>query len=456
MDLILRGGRVVTPTGQFDGDVGVENGRIAQLGGAMHGGEVVDASGLLVLPGGVDLHVHLTPAFVDEGDFEWADDFASGTAAALAGGVTTIGNVTFPDRGEGLLDAVRRIQLTAEQQSSCDFVLHPVILHPPADPAAYVALLHAAGCVSVKWFTHMSGFAADPAGYVALLHAAGEQGLLSMVHCEDGALSAFLSSLGSHDPATAEVVYCPPAEIETAAVQRVTGFARAVRAPVHLVHLAHASSLDAACRARASGAPVSIETRPEYLLLDDAELAAAAGAGTAGEVSARGRDDLDRLWTAIATGELDAVCTDHAPWRRVPARQPASSLRSVRSGLSCLEWSRSLLFSRGVAAGRISLEHFVAVTATNPARLFGLAPAKGAIVPGADADLVLFDAGQRFVVDRGHSAAAWSPFLGWELTGRTVATFRRGELVYRLGDGAPAAGGGRRIGRGGVTRVPER
>jgi dihydropyrimidinase len=270
---------------------------------------------------------------------------------------------------------------------------------------------------------------------------------MSMVHCEDGALNAFLTGLCSNEsaPLGTDAVYCPADSIESAAVRRVTAFAEAAAAPVYLVHLASASSLDAALEARGRGVAVAVETRPEYLLLSDVELAQASGSAPGGATTARGDHDLERLWSAIERGELDTVCTDHAPWAVVPDRQPSSSMRSARSGLGCLEWARSLLYSRGVLAGKISLERLVAVTSTNPARLFGLYPGKGTIAPGGDADLAIFDPGASWAVSQDRqSRASWSALGGWALTGRTTETIRRGEVVFRLADGFFATGGGRR------------
>ncbi len=399
-------------------DVGVADGRIVQIGGRMTAAQVIDAEDKLVLPGGVDMHVHLSPALVTEGDFWWADDFGSGSRAAAAGGVTTVGNITFPVRDEPVLDALARTTAEAAAASLADFVLHPVITAAPDDPAALARDLAADGCVSVKMFTHMSGFTASPARYLDLIAAAARHDLTVMAHCEDPALGEYLS--GPAAAAGPAETYYPPEGIEVAAVARMAEIAAATGARIYLVHLASSRSADLALAARGRGARLLLETRPEYLLLTDDELAAAAGQQPATGPGGRGPADLGRLWQAVTGGSFDAICTDHAPWREAPGKLPASGARSVRSGLSCLELSRSLLFMKGVLTGRLSLPQLAELTAAGPARAFGLYPAKGVIAIGSDADLAVFDPAAHWRYAGGQSRAPWTPFDGWAVTGRTL------------------------------------
>jgi dihydropyrimidinase len=451
MDLVVRSGSVVTAGGCTVADVGVEDGRIVQIGGRMSAAEVVDAEGKLVLPGGVDMHVHLTPALVAEGDFSWADDFGSGSRAAAAGGVTTVGNITFPVRDEPLPGALAAATAEAEAESVADFVLHPVIVRAPDDAEALARALSGDGCVSVKIFTHMAGFTADPAGYVDLIAAASRHRLTVMAHCEDPALGEHLSARAARESTQASAAYYPPDTIEVAAVARMAEIADATAARVYLVHLSSPRSVEVALAARRRGVDVLLETRPEYLLLTDDELAAARAQVPIRGARGRGPADVERLWQAVSGGHFDAICTDHAPWGRVPDKLPASGARSVRSGLSCLEVSRSLLFDKGVNAGRMTIGQLAELTAAGPARAFGLYPAKGLIAVGSDADLAVFDPSEHWTYTGGESAAEWTPFSGWQLTGRVVLTVRRGTITYRRGDGF-AQGGGRRLRGGGRCR----
>jgi dihydropyrimidinase len=455
MDLVIRGGSVVTADGCTVADVGVADGRIVQIGGRMTAAQVIDAEDKLVLPGGVDMHVHLSPALVAEGDFWWADDFGSGSRAAAAGGVTTVGNITFPAGDEPVLDALARTTAEAAASSLADFVLHPVIAAAPDDPAALARDLAADGCVSVKVFTHMSGFTARPARYLDLIAAAARHDLTVMAHCEDPALGEYLSGPAAGQPAGA--VYYPPEGIEVAAVARMAEIAAVTGARIYLVHLSSSRAADLALAARGRGARLLLETRPEYLLLTDDELAAAAGQQPATGPGGRGPADLGRLWQAVTAGSFDAICTDHAPWRETPGKLPASGARSVRSGLSCLELSRSLLFMKGVLTGRMTLPQLAELTAAGPARAFGLYPAKGVIAIGSDADLAVFDPAAHWRYAGGQSRAEWTPFDGWAVTGRTLLTIRRGTITYRHEDGF-ADGGGRRLRRPGdsMSQADER
>ena len=450
MDLIVRGGSVVAAGGCTVADVGVEDGRIVQIGGRMDAAEVVDADGKLVLPGGVDMHVHFSPAQVTEGDFWWADDFGSGSRAAAAGGVTTIGNITFPVRDESLPDALERTTAHAEAESLADFVLHPVIVRAPNDAESLARALARDGCVSVKIFTHMAGFTADSAGYVEVIAAAARHDLTVMAHCEDPALGQHLSARAAVGAAGFPAAYYPADQIEVAAAARMTEIADGTGARLYLVHVSSARSVGVALAARERGVKVLLETRPEYLLLTDDELAEASGQTPPENGRGRSRADLARIWRAVSGGHFNAICTDHAPWREVPDRLPSSGARSVHSGLSCIEIARCLLFDKGVAAGRITIEQLVHLTAAGPARAFGLYPAKGVVAVGSDADLAIFDPLERWTYAGGQSRATWTPFDGWQLTGRTVATIRRGAIIYRHGDGF-ASGGGRRLRRGDFT-----
>jgi dihydropyrimidinase len=377
MDLVVRGGSVVTPGGCVVADVGVEDGRIVQIGGRMTAAERVDAEGKLVLPGGVDMHVHLSPALVDEGDFWWADDFGSGSRAAAAGGVTTVGNITFPNRDEQVLSALARTEAEAVSVSLADFVLHPVITRAPGDAESLARTLASDGCVSLKIFTHMTGFTADTAGYIGLIAAAARQNLTVMAHCEDPALGEHLAGRAASESPANAAAYCPADNIEVAAVARMAEIAAATGARIYLVHLASRRSVDTALAARDRGADILLETRPEYLLLTDDELASARGQRSGEGGRGHSAADVDRLWQAVSRHQLDAICTDHAPWREVPARLPASGAPSVRSGLSCLEASRSLLFTMGVLTRRMTVEQLAELTAARPARAFGLYPERG-------------------------------------------------------------------------------
>ena len=451
VDLVIRGGAVVTAGGVTETDIGVEDGRIVQLGGVLAAGEEVDAAGRFVLPGAVDAHVHLTPPGTEPGSWRWADDFTTGTRAALAGGVTTVGNMSFPRRGERMADGIARDTADAAAHSLTDHFLHPVLLDPDESGVGEIAALAEAGHPSVKVFMSFRRFDRHGSGYLEAMAAAAAAGSIVLVHCEDvaaidrcgSALRAAGATAARHFPDSR------PVEAERIATERAVGYCAITGAATYVVHLSSGAAL-AACRAgRARGLPLYVETRPVYLHLERSRFEEADGAKYAGAPPLRDADDRDALWAGLADGSVSAVCTDHAPWTLAEKLDPALDATDLRHGVAELETNLPLLWSEGVRTGRISVSRFVELVSTGPARLFGLHPRKGAIAPGADADLVVWDPDLRRTVDGStlHSAAGYSPYDGWEVQGWPAVTISRGEVVAIGREVVAAPGRGRLVPR---------
>lgn len=451
-DLVVRGGLVVTAAGESVADVGVLDGRIAQLGGPMSGATEIDAAGKLVLPGGVDMHVHLSPVELDGTSEEWADDFASGSRAAAAGGVTTIGNIGFPRPGERLPDLVDRLAADAARDSVVDFVIHPVVMQPDEHTAADIEELARSGTNSIKIFMSIGGFDTNVAGFVAALAAAGRNGMLTMVHCEDACVI---------DHATAELLErghselryygdSRPALSEVVAVDRMLAFAKETGAPIYIVHLGSEGALDRARAARAAGQRVYVETRPIYLYFTDEQFAGSDAPLFVGNPPLRGASDRDALWAGLAAGHVDTCCTDHAAWTLADKLDPELTVATARPGMSELETLMPVLYSTGVRTGRLSLQRFVQVTSTNAAKLFGLFPRKGTIAVGSDADLVVWDpdAHRPIVGAEGMSQSGYSLYEGWDVVGAPTHTISRGDIVYADGAVQVDTGRGRLVHRG--------
>ena len=435
MDLVIAGGTVVTGSGSARCDVGVETGRIVALGHGLRGERVIDARERLVLPGGVDPHVHFTPA---SAAYAWVDDFGSGSRAAAVGGVTTVGNMTSARDHETLRDAAARTRLQGEAESLLDFFLHPIVR--PARPADVddVVELAGAGHASVKLFLSDPAFDHHLDTCLRAMGAASTYGMTVVVHCEDHAVLAqrtgCLVAAGRDDVhAYAE---SRPDYAEAIAVARAAGLARAAGARLYIVHLSSQAALEEARRARRRGQAVLVETRPEYLLLTRAKLDGPDGALYVGAPPLREAADVEALWTGLASGAIQAMGSDHAPWMRHQKLDPGLSLASLRQGLAVVDLMLPLLFARGVMTGRLSLERFVAVTATNPARIFGLAPRKGTIAIGADADLVVWDPETRWSpTESGRETRSDSNiYAGWSLQGRPQVTVSRGTVVVDRGE----------------------
>jgi len=456
-DLVLRGGTIATAAGRFEADLAVAGGRIAQVGGAMGGRREIDARGKLVLPGGVDPHVHLSHPEPPGDGPAWCDDFSSGTRAAAAGGITTVGNMTFPWPGQSLRQALDRDAAAVRQEAIVDVLLHPVLTDPTEQHPTELADLAAAGQPTWKFFTSFGGFVADPAPYLAAMRLAAAHGLLTLVHCEDAAI---LAAALDHLRATGRtgVEHYPrsrPTTAETAATARIAAFAEETGAPTYVVHLSSAAALAEVGRGRARGASLFVETRPLYLFLTEERFAEVDGAKYAGQPPLRTAGDVEALWRGLAAGEIDTIGSDHAPWRYADKVFPGVEVAAVRPGVADLEVMLPLLFSGGVVRGRLSLERFVELTATTPARLLGLAPRKGTIAPGADADLAVWDPTLTKPVRAAEFASNgdFSPYEGWPVTGWPEVTISRGEVVFADGQIVGAQGRGH-VPRRGRTTAP--
>jgi dihydropyrimidinase len=452
-DLVVRGGTVVSPGRREIAAVGVREGRIAQLGGAMTGRDELDARGLLVLPGGVDAHVHLVCAALAAGLAElgehqvWVDDFWTGSLAAIAGGITTVGNMTFALDSESMTAAIARDMAGAAAEAAVDWFLHPVLKAVGGQTASELAELAAAGHTSVKVFLSDSRFAAGTPGLAEAVAAAGRAGSMTLLHCEDAAVleHAGQDLIESGRGAVRHFPESRPVSAEVEAVDNAISIARQTGAPVYIVHLSSAAALDRCRQARAAGLPVYVETRPLYLHLTAERFDEPDAAKYVGAPPLRERADREALWGGLAAGDVDTVCSDHAPWTLAAKLDPALDVVTARQGVADLETLMPMLFSEGVTAGRISLDRFVELTSANAARLFGLYPRKGAIAVGSDADLALWDPDQGKVIDgaRMQSRAGYSVYDGMTVQGWPRFVISRGQLVLADGTSMAQPGQGR-------------
>jgi dihydropyrimidinase len=452
-DLVVRNGRVVTAASEGFYDIGIEGGRIAELGADLGPAEeVVDAAGKLVIPGGIDAHVHFTPVNLPDRSLAWADDFVSGTKAAAAGGITTIGDITFSKLGEGLIDTIERVAADSESKALIDFMLHPVLLDPSPERLAEIERLPDLGVASLKMFMQMGQFDAKAQDYLEALRLAGGSELLTLIHCEDGAIigncTHHLVLAGdsdiSHFPETRPVLS------ESSAVERAIAFADTAGAPIYIVHLSSQLALEAVSRAKARGQAVYVETRPIYLTFTRERFDGPEPGIYVGNPPLREDFDVEALWAGLASGQISTCCTDHAPWRKADKLAPEVNVENTRPGMADLETLMPSLFSNGVRSGRISLQKFVEITSTNAARLFQLYPNKGTIVVGGDADLTIIDPELTKTV---HSEdletnAKFSLLDGESLTGWPIMTISRGQIVAEDSRALPVGPRGLHVKRG--------
>jgi dihydropyrimidinase len=425
---------VVTAGSSGECDVGVLDRKVVQLGGSPRGRRVIDASGALVLPGGIDMHVHLSlPSAPVPGEPAWVDDFASGTRAAIAGGVTTVGNMTFPWDGQSLSEAIARDLAAAGGGAAVDYVLHPVLTSPDAESAAELPGLAADGHTSVKLFMTSPAFESRIDEVISAIQLAGRSGMLTLLHCEDGALVQFAGEqlLAQGRGGVTDWAASRPDSAERAAVERAVAICEATGSPIYIVHLSSSAALESARRGQARGLPVFVETRPLYLYLTSAVLAGPEAGKYIGSPPLREPADRQMMWRAVADGSIHTLGSDHAPWKLEAKTDSALTVLTARQGVADLETMLPMLFSEGVRTGRISLSRFVSLISTSPARLFGLFPRKGTIAVGSDADLIVFDPQRHRVIDGAamQSRAGYSAYDGWDVYGWPRFTISRGDVV---------------------------
>ncbi|MEQ8955902.1 MAG: amidohydrolase family protein [Gammaproteobacteria bacterium] len=439
-DLLIQNGTVVTAEASFEADLLVQDGVITAIGQDLSAPATtrrVDASGLLVMPGGVDPHVHLGG--------NWVDDYRTGSMAALAGGITTISNFRSAGQGVDIVEMIEREATVIAQQAIADVILHTTISNAE-NAVAQMEALAATGQTSIKIFMNFPQFDPNVSTYVEVIEAAGNAGILTMVHAEDLSIidhqARVLEAAGQ-----TSINYLSdsrPTLAEETAMLRAVAIAEQTGSPMYAVHVSSARALNAAQQARLRGLDFFIETRPIYLHLTRERFASADAGLYVGQPPLRELSDQDALWQGLSNGTIVVVGTDHVAYSREDKLDPAQTIRIHRAGMNHLQMMRPLLFSDGVLKNRITLQQFVAVTATNPAKLFGLFPRKGTVAVGSDADLVLWDAdATRTVRDQDmFSATGFTIYDGWEVTGWPVVTVRRGEIVFEDNEirGAPGSG----------------
>jgi dihydropyrimidinase len=453
MDLVVRSGTVVLEGERVQADVGVDAGRIAAIDRDLPPADVeLDADGAYVLPGGVDPHTHLNsrwPPFDEER--RPIDDFLNGTKAAVAGGITTVGDFVYRLDGMTLTESIDEIRRDAETKSLIDFALHVVIEVADDDLVRAVPNMVRAGHQSLKFYTNEPDFVAHRSLYLDLLHALGEAGGLAMFHCEDHAIGEFCSRqlLAAGRRSVALYPESRPAEVEFSATELSLRMAAVAGVDAYLVHLSLASALDEAVAARRLGQIVHVETRPLYLYLtDDAfrqtDREAAKYVGTP---PLRSQHDVDRLWAGLVSGDVDVVATDHVGFKMADKYRDGDTFDDVPRGVANLETSIPMLHSEGVVPGRLTLERMVELTSTTPARIFGLYPRKGAIRIGADADLCIFDPTASLTLPPSprYSASDFEVYAGRTVTGWPRYTVSRGEVVFDRGKVVGEPGRGRLI-----------
>ncbi len=444
-DLLVRGGTVVTVAGSRRADVAIDGGRITAIADDLDGmaataGEVVDATGLLVLPGIVDVHTHTRVASDAE-----PDRFFQDSVAAAFGGTTTFMAFNNPGTGSSsaaersLLAGLREWRAATEHDSAIDYAVSLAISGRMDDPVAELPAMVDAGVSTAKAFM-VFDFRLDDVRLFQAMGVLARRGGMLQVHCEDPVIidAAVAGCLARGETAPRFHASSRPAYAEGVATARAMAFARAANAPVHVVNLSSADALRHVREAKALGLRVSAETCPHYLALTDEQYEATDDLEVAKVVISpplRTAADRDAMWAGLAAGDLDLIATDHVPDRAAVEKGDATRgvpFDRISNGAPGIETLLAIAYGEGVARGRLTAERLVDVLATSPARRFGLRR-KGAIKVGKDADLVLFDPAARRTIraEDLHHTSDYTPYEGLDVSGSVRSVFVRGRAVVR-------------------------
>lgn len=444
VDLIVAGGTVVTAQRSFAADVAIAGGRIEAVGEELarrHPDAArLDASGLLVLPGCVDVHTHTRLPTSEE-----PDRFYTDSVAAAHGGTTTF--LAFNNPGTGISDegaasllaGLDEFRARTEGESAVDYGLSAVLSGQQPDPIDEIPRLIERGVPTAKAFM-VYGFRLPDERLFAALQAMGRHGGMLQVHCENATIIDALTegALAAGNTGCRHHALCRPTYAEAEATHRAIALARAAEASVYVVHLSCADALAEVVAARARGWPVYAETCPHYLSSTEAVYDSDREADLIRSIISpplRSESDRQALWLGLARGGLDLVATDHVPDRlAVEKAVPAPPFPQISNGAPGIETLLAVTYATGPAAGRMSLERMVDVVATTPARLFGL-HTKGTVEPGRDADLVLFDPEASRTIRQAelHHTSDFTPYEGMAIRGAVRTVLLRGEPVVREG-----------------------
>lgn len=435
---LLKNGTVVSGKDCVKADLLIEDGRIAAVENGLSCEDAVctDVEGKLIFPGFIDAHTHFD---LEVSDTVTADDFASGTEAAIAGGTTAVIDFATQNRGESLHQALENWHRKADGKASCDYGFHMAISDWNERTAKEMEELFQTGVTSFKLYMTYDNMAVNDGELYEVLKEAGRLGALVGVHCENGLLIKELvkeqKEAGRLGPMAHPL--SRPAPIEEEAIQRLAVIAGLAGAPVMVVHLSTKAGYEQIAAARRRGQTVYTETCPQYLLMDDSLYLQQGFEGAKYVISPplRKREDQECLWKALQNNEIQTVCTDHCSFTLAQKAAGRADFTRIPNGMPGVEDRAALLYTYGVIKKRISLPQMCRLLSENQARLYGMYPRKGCIKPGSDADLVVWDPEYRgtISVKQQHYRTDYAPFEGTEVAGRPFQVYLRGELAAQNG-----------------------
>jgi dihydropyrimidinase len=461
MGILIKNGAVVSADKTFAADVLIEAGTIKEVRPgipAEPGHEVLDAAGMLLLPGGIDAHTHLDMPF---GGTTSSDDFETGTRAAAIGGTTTLVDFAIQARGTKMRDALDIWWKKAEGKACIDYGLHMIVTDLPEAGLEDMDDMVREGVASFKLFmAYPNVLMVDDATIFRALQQTSKNGALICMHAENGSVIDVIVRQALAEGKTAPIHHAltRPTLAEAEAVHRAIALAEMAGVPIYIVHLSSEDALNQVREARDRGLPAFAETCPQYLLLsiDEMNRPGFEGAKYVFTPPLREKQNLPKLWDGLKSDNLQVVSTDHCPFCFEDQKALGKDdFTKIPNGGPGIENRLQLLHHHGVNAGKITLNRFVEIVSTAPARIFGMYPKKGVIAPGSDADIVVWDAKAEHLISATthHMRVDYSMFEGFKVVGNARQVFSRGELIVETGQYVGRVGRGqylRRMARGGA------
>src|SRR5271170_6452736 len=449
-DTIIVNGRVVTATDTYTSDIAIDQGKISAVGQSLpreNAGKIIDAAGKYVFPGGIDVHTHLDMPF---GGTTSADDFETGTRAAAFGGTTTLIDFAIQYKGQPLRQAFDSWMSKASSKAVCDYAFHCIVTDISGGRLSEMNDLVHEGVTSFKLFMAYPGvFMLDDGSIFKALQNTAKNGAMVCMHAENGSAIDVIvqQALAEGKKAPKYHALTRPTTAEAEAVGRAIALAEMAGAPIYIVHLSCNDALEKVREARDRGLPVYAETCPQYLYLslENMDAPGFEGAKYVFTPPLREKWNQEKLWQGLAKDTLQVVSTDHCPFCFKEQKELGrDDFTKIPNGGPGIENRMSLVFSGGVNGGRFSVNRFVQLVSTAPAKLFGLYPRKGTIAVGSDADIVIFDPDEEQVISAKthHMRIDYSLFEGIRVKGVPKTVFSRGRAVIDAGKfvGRPGAG----------------
>ncbi len=436
MKTLIKNGQIVTAVDNYFADILVEGDKVSVIGRKldMEADRTIDASGKLVVPGGIDPHTHMELPF--GGTFA-SDDFRTGTIAAAHGGTTTIIDFAVQYHGESLVQAIDNWHKKADGKTAIDYGFHLITTDLPDERVPEMRQLINEGVMSFKLFMAYPGvFLVDDATIFRAMKNASQAGGLICMHAENGIVINEIIKHALAEGKTAPKYHAltRPTRAEAEGVHRAIAIAEMAEAPVYIVHLSCADALEEVREARDNGTPAYAETCPQYLFLDYSlyEREGFEGAKWVMTPPLREKWNQDKLWQGLQGNDLQVVSTDHCPFCFKEQKELGrDDFTKIPNGGPGVEHRMSLIYNGGVAGGRIGLNRFVELTSTSAAKLFGLFPRKGTIAVGSDADIVIFDPNEEMTISAAthHMNVDYSAYEGMKVKGVTKTVLSRGRVV---------------------------